>query len=150
MRKVLASAFAVLVIAVATTVTADVSLDGVKCVVAPRPANPEKSVDYKEGKVFFCCGNCEAKFAKDSKPFTLKANQQLVSTKQYEQKACPLSGGDIDESTAVKVEGTKVAFCCNNCKGKVESAKDGEAKMKLVFSDKAFKNGFAKVKAEKE
>ncbi|MCD0461196.1 hypothetical protein [Roseiconus lacunae] len=150
MRKFIASAVAVLVVAVATTVTADVSLEGVKCVVAPRAAKADKSAEYKDGKVFFCCGNCESKFEKDSKPFAVKANHQLVSTKQYEQKACPFSGGPAKDSTALKIEGAKVAFCCNNCKGKVEKAEDTEAKLKLVFNDKAFENGFAKAKAEKE
>ncbi|OYP38853.1 hypothetical protein [Rhodopirellula sp. MGV] len=150
MKKYIASAFAVLFVAAATVVAGEVNLEGVKCVIAPRAAKADKSADYKEGKVYFCCDNCAGKFAKDSKPFTEKANLQLVSTHQYEQKACPLSGGDIDESTAVKIEGTKVAFCCNNCKGKVEGEKDDAAKLKLVYSDKAFKNGFAKVEPKKE
>jgi hypothetical protein len=148
MKKVLASALAVVVIATATTLSADVDLEGVKCVVAPRAAKESKSAEYKDGKVFFCCGNCQGKFTADSKKFATKANHQLVATKQYEQKACPFSGGDLNPDTAVKIAGTKVAFCCSNCQGKVEKADGDEAKMKMVFSDKAFEKGFAKAKAE--
>ena len=143
MLKTVTSIFAVLLVASATVIGADVNLEGVKCVVAPRDAQASKSADYKEGKVYFCCGNCAGKFASEPAKYAEKANAQLVATKQYEQKACPLSGGDLNPETAVTVAGTKVAFCCNNCKGKVESAEDAE-KLTLVFSDKAFEKGFAK------
>ena len=145
MKKFFAYAAAVLVVASATTLTADVDLKDIKCVVAPKAANVSKSADYKEGKVYFCCDGCKGKFAKDSKKFATKANHQLVATKQYEQKACPFSGGDLNKETAIKLAGTKVAFCCNNCKGKAESVKDDAKRLELVYNDKAFKKGFAKV-----
>lgn len=135
---------AVLLVASATVVAGDVDLDGVKCVVAPKAANASKSADYKDGKVYFCCGGCAGKFAKDSKKFAVKANHQLVATKQYEQKGCPFSGGKVNADTAVKLAGTSVAFCCNNCKGKVVAEKDEAKQLKMVFSDKAFGKGFAK------
>lgn len=138
---------AVLLVAGATVFAADVKLDGVKCVVAPRDAKPNQSAEYKDGNVYFCCGNCAGKFAKDSKAFATKANHQLVATKQYKQKACPLSGGDLNPETAIKVAGTKVAFCCNNCKGKVEAA-EGEKQLEMVYADKAFEKAFKK--AEKK
>ena len=148
MIKKVFSCFAVLLVAAATVVAADIDLEGVKCVVADKAANPEKSADYKGGKVYFCCGNCAGKFAEDSKPFAVKANHQLVATKQYEQKVCPFSGGDLNPETAVKLAGVSVAFCCNNCKGKVESAEKDAEKLEMVFSDKAFEKGFAKKKSE--
>ena len=117
--------------------------------VADKAANPEKSAEYKDGKVYFCCGGCAGKFAKTPKKFALKANHQLVATKQYEQKACPISGRDLNPETAVKVGGTEVTFCCNNCKGKVEGADSDEAKLKLVFSDKAFAKAFKKAEEKK-
>ena len=73
----------------------------------------------------------------------------LVATKQFEQKACPFSGGDVNPDTAVKLAGVSVGFCCNNCKGKVEGAEDDAAKLKLVFTNKAFEKGFKK-KADDE
>lgn len=148
MMKKVFSCFAVLLVAAATVVAADVKLEGVKCVVADRPATAEQSAEFKGGKVYFCCGNCAGKFAADASKFAVKANHQLVATKQFEQKACPFSGGDLNAETAVKVGGVSVAFCCNNCKGKVESAEDDAAKAESVFSDKAFEKGFAKKKSE--
>ncbi len=144
-RKFLVSALAVFAIAGATVWAEDVKLDDVKCVVAPRAAKADKSVEYKDGKVFFCCGNCPGKFAEDTKKFATAANMQLVATKQYEQKKCPLTGGPLNADTQIKVGDAKVSFCCNNCKGKVESA-EGKDQLELVFSEKAFeKAGFAKV-----
>lgn len=144
-RKFLVSVFAVFAIASVTVLAEDIKLDGVKCVVAPRPVSADKSAEYKDGKVFFCCGNCAGKFAEDSKKFATTANMQLVATKQYEQKACPLSGGPLNADTEIKVGEAKVSFCCNNCKGKVESTQ-GKDQLELVYGDKAFeKAGFAKV-----
>lgn len=148
MLKKTVSFLAVLVIAGATALAGEVDLKDVKCVVAPRDAKISKSAEYKKGKVYFCCGNCLAKFEKDEKKFTEKANHQLVSTKQYEQKACPLSGGDTNPDTAIKVAGTKVAFCCENCQAKVKKS-DKKEQMKLVFGDKAFEKAF-KVAKKKE
>lgn len=148
MIKKVFSCFAVLLVAAATVVAADVDLEGVKCVVADKAASLDKSADYKGGKVYFCCGNCAGKFAEDSKKFAVKANHQLVATKQFEQKVCPFSGGDLNSETAVKLAGVSVAFCCNNCKGKVESAEKDAEKLEMVFNDKAFEKGFAKKKSE--
>lgn len=145
MKKAL-SFLAVLVVAGATVIAGEVDLEGVKCVVAgSRPASATKAADYKEGKVYFCCGNCLGKFSKDSKPFAAKANKQLVSTKQYEQKGCPFSGGDLNPETAIKVAGTKVAFCCDGCKSKASKA-EGDEQIELVFGEKSFKKAFAKKK----
>jgi YHS domain-containing protein len=142
------SCVAILLVAAATVVAADVELKDVKCVVADKAADMEKSADYKGGKVYFCCGNCASKFAGDTKKFATKANHQLVATKQFEQKSCPFSGGDLNPETALKLAGVKVAFCCNNCKGKVDSAEKDAKKLELVFNDKAFAKGFKKKSEE--
>lgn len=143
MKRVLASVAAVLVVASATF-AADVDLKDVKCVIAPKGANASKSVDYKDGKVYFCCGGCVSKFTGNTKKYAQKANHQLVATKQYVQKGCPFSGGEVNKDTAVKFNGTSIAFCCDGCKSKFTSAKDDAAKLKLVFNDKAFKTAFKK------
>ena len=148
MIKKLSTVVAVMLVAGATVFAADVDLKDVKCVVAPKGANASKSADYKDGKVFFCCGGCQGKFNQDPKKYATKANHQLVTTKQYVQKGCPFSGGKVNPETAVKFAGTEVAFCCDGCKSKFEKAEDEVAKMKLVFSEKSFKNGFKK--AEKK
>lgn len=137
------------VLFVASLAAADVNLKGVKCLMNPKAgAKAEQSVKYKEGKVFFCCGNCAKKFDGDKEKFATAANSQLVATKQYQQVKCPLTGGKLNKDTAIKVGAVKVAFCCNNCKGKAEKAGDDQAE--LVFGDKAFKKGFEVVKAKKE
>jgi len=148
MLKKTVSCLAVLLVAGATVIAGEVDLEGIKCVVAPRDAKVGKSADYKKGKVYFCCGNCQSSFAKDPKKHAEKANHQLVSTKQYVQKSCPLSGGDLNPETAISISGAKVAFCCGNCKGKVEGSEEKE-QMKLVFSDKAFDKAFKKAKEKK-
>lgn len=144
MLKKISSCFAVLLVACATVIAGDVDLEGVKCVVANRDAKEANSAKFKGSTVYFCCGNCKAKFTENKKDFAEKANHQLVATKQFEQKNCPLSGGKLNPETAVKVAGVPVAFCCNNCKGKVEGADDDAAKVKMVFADKAFEKGFKK------
>ena len=148
LKRILVSSLAVLMIAGATVIAGEVDLEGVKCVVADKDATAGKSADYKDGKVYFCCGGCAGKFAKDEAKYAVKANHQLVATKQYKQTACPFSGRDLDPDVFVKLAGTKVGFCCDGCKGKVESAKDDAAKLKLVFADKTFAKGFKKVKKE--
>ena len=146
MFRKLSSVLAVLLVAGVTVVAADIKLEGVTCVISPRPADKEKVADYKEGKVFFCCGGCQAKFKETPKKFAVKANHQLVATKQYVQKDCPFSGGKVDPETTLDIGGTKVAFCCAGCKSKVEMAEDDAAKMKMVFTEKAFAKGFKSAK----
>ena len=122
-----------------------VTLEGIKCVVSGAAIDASKSVDYAEGKVYFCCGNCPKKFESDKTKYVSKANAQLVATKQYEQGVCPLTGGKLNAETMVKVAGAEVAFCCNKCKGKVEKMKD-EDKLAAVFSKEAFEKAkFVKV-----
>ncbi len=117
----------------------------VACPVSGKAVNKECTVDYKGGKVAFCCGNCAAAFKKDSAKFAAKANHQLVATKQAKEVKCPFSGGKLNPETAIEVASVKVCFCCNNCKGKAESAEDPVA---LIFSDAAFAKGFEVKKAE--
>lgn len=148
MKKLIATCVATLFVVSATTLMADVELKEVKCVIAPKPAKADKMAEYKDGKVYFCCNNCVSKFKKDTKQFQPKANFQLVATKQYVQKACPFSGGDLDPAISTKVAGMKVGFCCQGCKGKVEKAKDDKAKLALLFNEKTFAKGFKKAETK--
>jgi hypothetical protein len=125
-----------------------VSLDGIKCPLSGGPAKEDKTVAHLDGSVYFCCEKCMAKFETDKDKFAAKANQQLVATKQYEQKACPVSGSPLNKATEIEVGGTKVAFCCNNCKGAAEK-KSGDEQVEFVFGKKAFEKGkFAKVETK--
>lgn len=127
-----------------------IDLEKIKCAVAPsKAANPEKFVEFKKAKVFFCCDGCKGKFGKDKEKFATKAQHQLVATKQYTQKACPFSGGDVNPEKTTKVNGVEVGFCCGNCLAKAEKA-EGDEQIELVFGEKAFEKGFELAKKEKE
>jgi len=111
-----------------------------KCPVSGKGCNPEKSVVFDGGKVYFCCSNCETAFKGDSAKFAAKAHQQMVSTGELVQKGCPLSGGAVKAGTQVDIGGVEVGFCCGNCKGKVEKA-SGDEQVALVFGN--IEKGFA-------
>jgi YHS domain-containing protein len=118
-----------------------------KCVVAGTAVKADKTADYKGAKVQFCCDNCKGKFAAEPAKYQVAANIQVVGTKQFKQVKCPLSGGPIKADKTVDVAGVKVAFCCENCQGKVAEAK-GDAQKDLVFKDEPFKKAFELAKKE--
>ena len=141
------SAMTVAALAVVAIAADAVKLDGVKCIIAAKnPAKADKSVDYKGGKVFFCCDNCPKKF--DAEKNAVAANHQLVATKQAKQAKCPITGRELDAEQKITVNGAEVAFCCGNCKGKAEKA-EGEDQLKMLFSNAAFEKAGFKV-AEKK
>ena len=118
-----------------------------KCPVSGKPCVEAASVDYKGGKVYFCCMNCPKAFANNPEKFAAKANHQLVATGQAVQVKCPLTGRAINETTGIEVAGAKVAFCRNNCKGKATKA-EGAEQINLIFADPAFAKGFEVKKEE--
>lgn len=127
-------------LAIAAYAADEVKLEGVKCVMAAKnPAKADNSVDYKGGKIYFCCGNCPKKF--DAEKNAVAANKQLIQTKQAKQVKCPISGQAINPEHTTKVGGVEVAFCCPNCKGKVAKA-EGDDQATLVFSNKAFEKAY--------
>jgi hypothetical protein len=134
----------------------EVKLDGIKCIMQKdKPAKAEKSVDYKDGKVYFCCDGCPKAFAKDQakdgeKKFSTKANTQLVATGQAKQHKCPISGADLNKDTEITVAGAKVQFCCEKCQGKVQGLKDKpDEQADAVFGEKAFAKAEFKVEKKK-
>jgi YHS domain-containing protein len=132
----------VALVAIAATVYAadEVKLEGVKCVVNARAAaKAANAVDYKGGKVYFCCMMCPKAFTADTAKFASKGNHQLVATGQAKQEKCPFSGQAVNPDTQIKVEGAEVAFCCDMCKGKAEAS---DEKIELIFNDAAFAKGF--------
>ena len=150
MKARLFAALGIAALLVATVMAEDkkeVKLEGIKCPVSGKAAT-ENSVDYKGGKVYFCCENCPKAFSKDTAKFANKANAQLVATGQAKQAKCPLSGQALNPDTEITVAGAKVAFCCEKCQGKVAAAK-GDEQIALVFSDKAFEKAGFKVEKKK-
>jgi len=140
-RWITVSAVLVALLAVSVYAADEPKLDGVKCPVSGKDVKADKTVDYKGGKVYFCCENCPKAFDAKKAIHAAKANMQLFQTKQATEEKCPLQGKDLNPDTAVEVSGVKVAFCCNGCKGKVAKAK-GDEQIELVFNDDAFKKGF--------
>jgi YHS domain-containing protein len=125
----------------ATLLWADVDLTNAMCPIAGGPANAETSVDYKGGKVYFCCAGCDQTFRDNVAAYAAKANHQLFVTGQAKQIACPLAGEEIDPAITAKVNGTTVAFCCAHCSEAVEAA-DEAKRLEMVFGDEAFAKGF--------
>jgi len=97
----------------------EIDLTGVKCMMRPEKAvSAEQAVDYKNGKVFFCCDKCAKSFAENTEVYAVKANHQLVVTGQFQQTACPISGGDVDDEQVSEVDGVSIKFCCTAVKAK--------------------------------
>lgn len=118
------------------------NLEGVNCFLMPQKGlKKEFSVDYGSHQIFFCCRSCLNRFTKDSTPHLAKANHQLARTGQVRQVACPISGGEVDKGQTTEVGGVAVAFCCGNCKAKVEQA-EGDDKVNLVFGPDQFAKAF--------
>ena len=134
--------FVGLTIAVGSLLAAEkADLSKVTCPVSGKAVNPDATVDYKGGEVYFCCENCPKAFAKDTAKFATKANHQLIMTGQAAQAKCPISGKKTKDTSALDVAGVSVVFCCDSCKGKVDKA-EGDAQLDLVFGDKAFGKAF--------
>ena len=112
-----------------------------KCPVSGGAAKKESAIDYKGGKLYFCCDGCPETVKKDTAKYAAKANHQLVVTGQAKQEKCPLTGGKLNPETVTELGGVKVCFCCNGCKGKVTKASADE-QVKMVVGDEAFGKGF--------
>ena len=141
MKRFLAIFAVLLVAAVSVSATAGPKLDGVKCPLSGKPVKADKSVDFKGGKVFFCCDNCPKAF--DAKKHAPKGNHQLVQTGQFKQIKCFLAGRPVDSTKTVDAAGVKVGVCCGGCLGKLKAAED---KVAFAFNDAAFAKGFAVAK----
>jgi YHS domain-containing protein len=114
------------------------------CPVSNKAAAEDHAVELKNGdKVYFCCENCPKAFKANPRKFDQNVNRQLAQTGQVVQVACPLTGKPVKEETAQEIAGTKVAFCCKNCEGKVKKAEE-PAKEKLVFTKASFQKGFTR------
>lgn len=143
---VIVTAFVALV-TVSLYAAEEIKLDDVKCIMNPKAAaKADKFVEFKGGKVFFCCPNCPKGFAAKveagDKVVIAKGNRQLIQTGQAVQAKCPFTGGPL--KTELVVEGAKIQFCCNNCKGKAEKL-EGEEQLVALFGDEAFKKAEFKV-----
>jgi YHS domain-containing protein len=136
-RWLLAITLAGLVAVGAAIAQEKASLDGIKCPVSNQKVKEASAVDYKGGKVYFCCDNCPKGFAKDTKKFAAKANAQLVATGQAKQGACPFTGGKVNPDTKITVAGAAIGFCCEKCQGKAQKLEAAQ-QVDALFGDAAF------------
>ncbi len=151
-RGILVGVASVALLTLTVYAAEEVKLDGIKCVMNPKAAaKAEKSVDYKGGKVFFCCSNCPKGFAKKIEAkdelTAAKGNAQLVATKQATQTKCVFSGGPAKDGTEVTVAGAAIKFCCNNCQAKAKKM-SGDEQLLALIGDAAYKKGGFKVEKE--
>jgi YHS domain-containing protein len=124
-------------------------LKGIKCLLdGEAQVVADAAVDYRGGKVYFCCEHCadefKSKMSDATSDLLTKANHQLVVTGQFVQTACPLTGKPVAAGMTADVGGVKVAFCCGSCQGAVQSQPDLAGKVQKVFSNAAFEKGFTK------
>lgn len=112
-----------------------------KCPVSGGDASKEQKTAYRDKELYFCCEKCKAAYEADTAKYAAKANHQLVQTKQFVQTKCPLSGGDVNKEQFVRVSGVKVTFCCEKCKGAIESASKDD-QLSKVFADEVFTKSF--------
>lgn len=118
------------------------------CPVSGQPAKEASFVEYRGGKVFFCCDNCPNAFKENTEKFSAKANHQLVVTKQAKQGLCPFTGQELDPETKIQAAGAAICFCCDNCKAKATSA-EGAAQITLLFANGPFEKAAFKVGKKK-
>ena len=142
MRLRIAFLSAALLAAVSLLWAAGPDLTHAKCPVVGGKAMAGTSVDYKGGKVFFCCAGCDSTFKADPAKYAAKANYQLFVTGQAKQVACPLGGEKVSSGLSAEVADATVEFCCPSCKDAVDNAADEDAKIEMVFNDEAFDKAF--------
>ena len=136
LRLMLSAAVIGSLVALGALHAADKAPGDVKCPVSGQKAKAASFVEHNDGKVYFCCNNCPKAFNANPSKYNAKANHQMAETGQFVQVACPISGGKTKPETAIDVQGVSVAFCCPNCKAKVEKAQ-GDEQLELVFGEKA-------------
>lgn len=119
------------------------------CPITGKPINKDVSIDYKGGKLYFCCPACVAKFQAEKEKYAPWANYQLVITEQAQQVSCPFTGRPINPNIATEmVAQVSIRFCCTGCKNTVARTTDPKDRFTLVFGA-PFDTGFVVKKKQK-
>lgn len=113
------------------------------CPVSAEPCDPKVSLDFHGGRVWFCCNTCKQAFEADPSPHTPLAHQQMVLTRQFVQRACPLDGAGVAAGTKLDLGGVEVGFCSDACRTRINQAAIDD-QTRLVFGNLG--RGFAPVK----
>ena len=86
-------------------------ISNTKCLISGDNIDEDEFVNYKDGKIYFCCEMCKADFLDEkSNKFSSKANYQLVSSGQYIQQSCPMTGKGIDKTKNITIGRTRRRF----------------------------------------
>ncbi len=100
------------------------SASSASCVFSGKPADPEAgTVNYNGTEVGFCCKKCRGKWD------TLTDDQKAAKVAYLNMPAtdCPMSGKPSKPSIGtVNYKGTKVGFCCNDCREEWDEATEAE------------------------
>ena len=113
------------------------------CPVSQQPCDPKVSFDFHGGRVWFCCPKCRQIFEDNPAAYAAAGHLQMVLTRQFVQRACPLDGAPVAAGVQVDVGGVNVGFCSDACHSRVENAAL-EDQVRLVFSNLG--RGFAPVR----
>ena len=100
---------------------------------------------YKDGNISFCSESCKVNFSKNTKKYSALGNYQLVSTGQYVQTNCPVTGRKLKKKSKkpkiVQINKQDVELCCGGCMKKASKMADAE-KFEFLFSDESLKKGY--------
>jgi YHS domain-containing protein len=117
------------------------SLRAARCPVTGEKVSSEAVIDYRGGLLYFCSPECIEKFRADRDQYEARANAQLVSTGQFEQTQCPLTGEEFTARHKMRVCGVSVCFSSAECLKQLKRASADE-RAAMVFGE-GFLKGFA-------
>lgn len=135
---------ALMAVAPSKAVAEDASdpLEGLKCFIMPkRDVKGKQEIEYKGATLYLCCKACVKRMDRTPEKYEAKANHQLLQTGQYVQKACPLDGSDVtDSSPVLEIQGAKVKFSSEEHKSTI-AALELDEQIEKVFGVDGFKKG---------
>ena len=102
------------------------SLRAARCPVTGEKVSSEAVIDYRGGLLYFCSPECIEKFRADRDQYEARANAQLVSTGQFEQTQCPLTGEEFTARHKMRVCGVSVCFSSAECLKQLKRASADE------------------------
>lgn len=99
--------------------TADVQttafLGNEACPMSGKPVDKAVSVESNGENVYFCCPMCAGKAAGHEAEMVAKAYAHPTAVGNA---TCPISGHDVDGTSAATWQGHEVGLCCGDCAAK--------------------------------
>jgi tetratricopeptide (TPR) repeat protein len=113
----------------------------IMCMMSDQPAFDKYTMNYKGGKLYFCCDGCQEEFTSGLAKFSAKANHHLLLTKQAKMTKCPFTGRKLNPAFKTVVKGAEVTFCCSGCKAKTLKQKPDD-QVQSIFNNIVFSASF--------